>query len=226
MRDDIDAKPLPLDLVDGQRNAVERDGTLGRDRARETCRRGKQEAQRIALRPTIEDARDAVDMAEHDMAAELVAEAQRALEVDLGPHAPAREGGARHGLGRDHGSEPVRPLLDHRQTGTRTGDRSADRGVGEVETGSDHQPGIAASLNGANLSKIADDAAEHAARLRCAAIGFQDILAGFDEPAALEAWRLGEVFEAEGDDRRDAVAADQPRRAEPSQAIDQPIAQQ
>src|SRR5258708_25617788 len=144
MRDDIDAKTLPLDLIDGQRDAVEGDGALGRYRAREMRRRGKREAQRVALRLALDDARDAINMAEHDVAAKLVTEAERALEIDLGPHPPACQGGARHGLGRDHGSEPVRSLLDHREAGARASDGRADRGVDEVETRSDYQLGVAA----------------------------------------------------------------------------------
>src|SRR6185437_12280968 len=106
-----DAEALAVDLVDGQGNAVERDRALRGDRAREMRRRGKGEAQRIAVRAAVDDARDAVDMAEHDMAAELVAEAQGALEIDPGPDVPAGERGARHRLGRNHRCEPVRALL-------------------------------------------------------------------------------------------------------------------
>src|SRR6266446_4775467 len=117
MRDDVDAKLFPFNLVDGQRDAVESDGTLGRDRARQVRRRGEREAQRVALGAAIEDACDAVNVAEHDMATELVTEAKSALEIDLGSRSPARQGGARHGLGRDHGGEPIRPLFDYREAG-------------------------------------------------------------------------------------------------------------
>src|SRR6185369_12794905 len=226
MRDDIDAKTLPFDLVDSQRDAVEGDRTLGRDRARQMRRRREREAQRATLRAAIEDACDAVDMAEHDMATEFIAEAESALEIDLGSRSPARQGGTRHGLGRDHGGDPIRPLFDYREAGARASDGCADRGIGEVEARADHQPGVPAGHNRANLAKIADDAAEHTARLRCAPVGFQDILIELHEPAALEAGRLAEAFETERDDRRDAIAADHARRAEPRQTIDQPSAQQ
>src|SRR6266851_4069658 len=65
-----------------------------------------------------------------------------------------------------------------------------------------------------------------ALKLGRTAIGFQDILAGFYRLAACEAGRVDKTLEAESGDRRDAVAADQARRAEPGEAIDQAIAQQ
>ena len=83
---------------------------------------------------------NAVDMAADQMAAELVAKPQRALEIELGAALPGAGRGHAQGLRGDVDGEegaiaPPSPL-DDRQAGAGTGDRSADLdGVGIVAAG-------------------------------------------------------------------------------------------
>src|SRR5882672_10919754 len=83
---DIDAKAIVLDLVDGERDAVEADRALGRKVARQLRRRLDRQTPRAAVGSHIDYAADAVDVARHDMPAQLIAGLERALQVD----APAR----------------------------------------------------------------------------------------------------------------------------------------
>ena len=76
VRDDVDAEAVGLDLVDRQADPVERDRSLWRDKRHQRRRRLDHKAHRLALRPAIDDARDAIDMARHDMPAEFVADPQ------------------------------------------------------------------------------------------------------------------------------------------------------
>ena len=57
---------------------------FGRDKRHQRGGRRDDETHRLALRPSVEDSRDAIDMARHDMAAEFVADPQRAFEIDRG----------------------------------------------------------------------------------------------------------------------------------------------
>ena len=84
-------------LVDGQRHAVERHRALGGEEAAKLRRDPDPEAGRAAFGREADDFADAVDMAGDEMAAELVAEAQRALEVEPGARSPMVGGGARRG---------------------------------------------------------------------------------------------------------------------------------
>ena len=73
-----------FDAVDGERGAVEGDGAFRGDEFGELARRFEREAHRFAFVLACHDRGHAVDMARHDVAAELVADLQRALEVDAG----------------------------------------------------------------------------------------------------------------------------------------------
>src|SRR6185436_1483040 len=96
-----------LDLVDRQRDAVERDRSLGGDIARERGPRDQADAQRIADRLDRGDLADAVDMAGDDMAAKLVADLERALQVERRALGPESRRGAALRLGRDIDREPA-----------------------------------------------------------------------------------------------------------------------
>ena len=79
-------------------------------------------------------------MTADQMPAELVAQPQRALEVDLGAALPASRRGDAQRLGGDvdrkEGTIALVPALHDRQARTGTGDRSADLDrVGIVATG-------------------------------------------------------------------------------------------
>src|SRR5204863_8209857 len=98
--DDVDPEARAFNLVDGETDAVERHRSFRGDVARQLRRCLDREADRVALRPPLNELRDTVDMPGAEMAAKLVAEPQRALEIDWHPFGPFAQGGARQGLGR------------------------------------------------------------------------------------------------------------------------------
>lgn len=73
-----------FDGVDGQRGAVERHGTLGRHEFRQMLRRAQANAHRLAFRFHRKDFRPAIDMAGNDVAAKLIADLERPLQIDVG----------------------------------------------------------------------------------------------------------------------------------------------
>ena len=79
----------PVDLVDGQRDAVERDRALLRDEARERLRRAQASSAPCRSGLRARQLGEAVDMAADDMAAEFVANLERALEIDARALLPA-----------------------------------------------------------------------------------------------------------------------------------------
>src|SRR5207302_2555990 len=83
--DDVDAEAPPFNLVDGETDAVERHRSFRGDVARQLRRCLDREADRVALRPPFNELRDTVNMPGDEMAAKLVAEPQRALEIDGSP---------------------------------------------------------------------------------------------------------------------------------------------
>ena len=82
MRDDVDAEERAIDLVHRERDAVERDRALRRDEAREARRRLERHAQGFALAGDACQFGRAVDVAGDDVAAQFVADLERAFEVD------------------------------------------------------------------------------------------------------------------------------------------------
>src|SRR5207237_4213919 len=123
-RDDVDgeghaAVGEALDLVHGQRDAVERDRALGGDIGAELPARDHADAPRIADLLDRRDLADPVDMAGDDMPAELVADLERALEVDLRAFGPEAGRSAALGLGRDVDREPALALVDDGQADAR-----------------------------------------------------------------------------------------------------------
>src|SRR5512132_2113790 len=132
VRNDIDPETRSIHLVDGQRDAVDRDRTLRGDEAGELSRRLEDEAARCPFRRDRGHAPNAVHVPGDEMPAQLVAELQRALEIYRRSRPPFAEGGARQRLDGRGDGEPARPLVDHRQTHARAGDGLADRHHGHV----------------------------------------------------------------------------------------------
>ena len=99
VRDDQDGERVAFDLVDGERHAVECDGTLGRDEARKLRRHAQRQFRAVEKIIARDQLGDAVDMAADHVAAELVAEPKRSFEVELGAALPGRGGGHAQGLG-------------------------------------------------------------------------------------------------------------------------------
>src|SRR5262249_25728374 len=99
MRDDVDSEAPSFNLVDGQRHAVDSDRALARDQPLERRRHLDREAHGLLLRPALDDTPDAVDMARDDMAAQLVADLERSLEVDARADLPVLDRGEAQRLG-------------------------------------------------------------------------------------------------------------------------------
>src|SRR5437667_3647705 len=77
MRDAVYAEAVSRHLVDRETDTVERDRTLRGDEAGQFLGCLEQKAHRLGIRPPLDTPRDAVDMARHEMPAELAAEPQR-----------------------------------------------------------------------------------------------------------------------------------------------------
>src|SRR3546814_19427615 len=91
-------------------------------------------------------------MAGDDMPAKLVADAERAFEVEAPADVPHARRGARQRLGTRIDREPagrtvtgfIDTFVDNGQAGTRTGDGSAQVDAAHVINGADDEPCIAA----------------------------------------------------------------------------------
>ncbi len=97
------------------------------------------------------------------MAAQLVSQPERPLEVDRRALSPRPERGLRQRLRRGIGGKPAGTSLDHRQAGARAGDRGADRDVLRRQGGIENETRVAAFLHGPDRAEIGDDAGEHGA---------------------------------------------------------------
>src|SRR4051794_34697041 len=110
------------DVVHGERNSVERDGTLAGDHPGEAGGNAHADADRIAFRADSDHFADRIDVARDDMAAKLVADAQGSLQVEARALAPEVGCGARHRLAGNVDGKPVAALVD---------DGEADAGAGD-----------------------------------------------------------------------------------------------
>src|SRR5581483_8852661 len=77
MRDQHALEPCPVDAVDGERGAVEGDGSLGRNEFGQRRRRLEDETRGLAEVLAPDDGRQPVDMAADHVAAKLVADLER-----------------------------------------------------------------------------------------------------------------------------------------------------
>src|ERR1700680_1042393 len=98
MRNDVATHAGFRDLVDGKRDAVERDRALGRNESGELGWNLDGEAAAVAIGPGGEEAGEAVDVARHDVPAQLVAGLQRPLQIDALPALPGAKRGLAQGL--------------------------------------------------------------------------------------------------------------------------------
>src|SRR5690625_169007 len=93
MRDDIHIKEPLFDAIHRQGNTIQGDRTLRREKAQEGAVRSKVEARGPGHRRYIKNLGDPIDMPIDQMPAQLIAEPQRALQIDFLSLAPVSDGG-------------------------------------------------------------------------------------------------------------------------------------
>ena len=154
---------------DGQADAVEGDRALFRDEARKRSRRLDRRVQRAAVLAAVAHARNAVDVAGDEVAAERVRGAQRRLEVDRGAGREPAERGARERLAGQLGLEAPVGQRDDREAHARDGDAVPALPAGGHEpAGVDREPprAAAACADGNHAAHCLYDAGEHHAAPR------------------------------------------------------------
>src|SRR5438309_4219795 len=100
-------------------------------------------------------------MTQNEMAAELVAELERPLEIDWGSRRPAAKGGAIKRFRRGIDRKPAWSLVDDGEATAIAGDRGT---VGDrlgVVSGFENDPGRAARHQAADAAKVGNNACEH-----------------------------------------------------------------
>src|SRR6476646_394314 len=95
------------------------------------------------------------------MTAKLVAESERALEVEVRAFAPIVGRSPGNGLARDIHREPVVTLVDDGQADARAGDGSAEIDRIEIVGSPNDQPQITALFRAAHLPDVGHDPGEH-----------------------------------------------------------------
>ena len=172
MGDDIDLEGGVFNPVDSQGNAVEGDRSLGRDETGERLGRAQGQTLGISLGVARLKLGDAIHMAEHHMAAELIAERQRPFEIDPDADPPGAQGGPGQGLGRDIEGQPIGILFDHRQADPRTGHGGADGDARNRVSRGDHQALAAPAFDRPQFPPVADDSRKHGRELKLSARKF------------------------------------------------------
>ena len=94
------------------------------------------------------------------MPAELVADAERAFEIDRGSLMPAAERRAGERFGRGLDRERALPDGNDRQARSGAGDRGAERDSRGVPGRRDLEPGVAAPFDGVDAPDIGDYSGE------------------------------------------------------------------
>ncbi len=95
VRNEVDAEARAAGIVNGQRDAVERDRPFGGNEGSKFGGAFQDEADTVTVRLAREDGGRAVDMAGYEMAAELIPERESPFEIDAAPLPPRAERGAR-----------------------------------------------------------------------------------------------------------------------------------
>ena len=93
MRNQVDTEPRTRDLIDCQRHSIESDRAFDGDVAAELTGSLDNPAATVALWPIFNQRGDAIDMAGDQMAAQFIAQLERALQIDRGTFAPTPERG-------------------------------------------------------------------------------------------------------------------------------------
>src|SRR5262245_39220897 len=167
MGNDQYRKCIPLDGIDRERDAIERNRSLGRDKVRKLARRAQHEAGHFSQVFAPHDRGDPVHVADNQMSAQFVAEFQRPLEIDLGPLTPTAHRRDTQGLGcginREPGAATLLAGIHNRQTDARTGDRCAlvDVRARVVAGNGNAMQIIGARLDRTHFAYARDDAGKH-----------------------------------------------------------------
>ena len=164
--DEIDPEACALDLIDGERCAVQSDGAFGRDEAGELFWGLERDAGAVAFVFHGRDARDAIDMARDNMTAKLIADFERALQIDTTAFDPCADVGFGHTFSRNLDIKPALAQRDGCQADTVAGDGCADINCFGVIRRADARAQIATLLKLKNGADICDDACEHGAAFR------------------------------------------------------------
>src|SRR6516165_1228583 len=171
MRDDVHPKARSRHLVYRKTYPIERDRALRSDKGSQVFRCFEDETDRLGVGPPLDDPRKAIDMAQNEMPAELVAKPQRLFEIDRCALLPRADRRARQGLRRCLDREFSARDRHYGEAYPGAGDRGPDWDGGGVESGGDRQIDEIAAAKPPHLSEIRDDAGKHASRLRvCLAI--------------------------------------------------------
>jgi hypothetical protein len=165
VRDDVDreahALGQVLDLVDGQRDAVERHRALGCEVGSDFLPSDDREARGAAHPECALHLADPIDMASDDMATKLVADAKRALQVEAPALLPHAGSGSAQRLARNIDGEPVLALFDHRQTDAGAGDGGTKVHAGHVIAAADPEVEVPPAAHGLDPADISDDPGKH-----------------------------------------------------------------
>lgn len=164
--DEVDPEACALDLVDGERCAVERHGAFGRDKAGQLFRGFERDAGAVALVFHGGDRGDAIDMARDDMATELVTDFQSALQVDAAALDPCANVGFGDAFSGDLNVKPSLAQRDGCEADAVAGDGGTDIDCFGIIRRADARAQIAALLKLEDGSDIGDDACEHGAAFR------------------------------------------------------------
>ena len=195
--------------VDRQRHAVDRDRAFGREERREHRRHLEVHANRVAERRLASDPAHAVDVPAHDVPAQPIAEAARALEMHRAARGDVAERRLRQRLGRRVAREAVRRGSSPR-SGTRRRPRSTRRARGRA-TGTRRAARIppARALDVPHRSDRFDETREHrqSCRARSALDPASDPHVAPQLPDAIPSRRKA------SDDRSWAASSARPRAA-------------
>ena len=120
------------------------DRPLWRNEARKRHRHAQEKSRHVGQILAGEKFGNAIDMAADEMPAELVAEPERAFEIELGAALPAPRGGDAERLGGhidgEEGTIALPAPLHDGQTGAGAGDRRADVDGRRIVAAANHQP--------------------------------------------------------------------------------------
>jgi hypothetical protein len=170
MPDQKDIEVGIVDRIDRQRCSVKRHRPLGRDEAGQRLGGAQGETAGFAFIGNRNDLGLPVNMAGDHVAAELVADLQRSLQIDPRAGCPGADGGQpqRFFPGLDlkpAGIVAIGGQCSHREADPRTGNRGADIDAGRIPGGLDAQTDALIALGHCgHPADIGDDAGKHGIR--------------------------------------------------------------